>query len=41
MEDRDNIDNNIKLALLYQGLSVICLNASLSRCVCKSGYKRQ
>ena len=40
MEDEDNIEYNIKLGLLYQGLSAIRLNASLSRHVCKSGYKR-
>jgi len=40
MEDED-IDSDIKLGLLYQGLSVIRLNTSLSRRVRKSGYKRQ
>jgi len=38
MEDENIIDSNIKPRLLYQGLRV---NTSLSRRVCKSGYKRQ
>ena len=41
VEDEDNIDSNIKPGLLYLGLTVIRLNTSLSRRVCKSGYKRQ